>query len=82
MTEKEHEVILRMARRIVGKILHEPTVGLKVHAGSGKGERYVQAVVELFGLDAETDGEDAGVALRPRDPESRHDRAGTGAGES
>ncbi len=45
------EVIARMAHRLVGKLLHEPTVRLKLHAAGGDAADYASAVRDLFGLD-------------------------------
>ncbi len=44
------EVIERMANRIVGKLLHQPTKQLKSRANSEDFEVYHDAVVDLFGL--------------------------------
>jgi glutamyl-tRNA reductase len=44
-------VVSRMANRIVGKLLHEPTRQLKSRASSGDFDVYCQAMVDLFGLD-------------------------------
>jgi glutamyl-tRNA reductase len=44
------EVIERMANRIVGKLLHQPTKQLKSRASSEDFEVYRQAVIDLFGL--------------------------------
>ncbi|MBI1258937.1 MAG: glutamyl-tRNA reductase [Chloroflexi bacterium] len=48
------QVIARMAHRLVGKLLHEPTVRLKLHAAEGEGQDYAETLRDLFGLDAET----------------------------
>lgn len=45
-------VIERLAHRIVGKLLHEPTVRLKHHAAEGAGQDYAAALRDLFGLEA------------------------------
>ena len=42
----------RMARAVVSRLLHEPTLRLKGAAGEGASYRYVQALRELFGLEA------------------------------
>ncbi len=47
------EVIARLAHRLVGKLLHEPTVRLKLHAAGGNGADYASTVRDLFGLDSE-----------------------------
>lgn len=46
------QVITRLAHRLIAKLLHEPTVRLKQHAGSGDGLDYADALRDLFGLDA------------------------------
>ena len=49
--DKSAEVIIeRMANRIIGKLLHEPTRQLKSRASSEDFELYCDAVVDLFGL--------------------------------
>ena len=49
-----------MARAVVGRLLHEPTLRLKGSAGEHASYRYVNTLHELFGLEA---------ALAPRDAE-------------
>jgi glutamyl-tRNA reductase len=44
------EIITRMASRIVGKLLHEPTKRLKSRAAGSDFEVYCDTVVDLFGL--------------------------------
>ena len=44
------EIITRMANRIVGKLLHQPTKQLKSRASDDDFEVYCEAVVDLFGL--------------------------------
>ena len=41
-----------MTRRIVAKLLHDPTVNLKAAAGTAQGEALAQAFRDLFGLEA------------------------------
>ena len=41
-----------MARAVVSRLLHEPTLRLKGAAGEGASYRYVNALHELFGLEA------------------------------
>jgi glutamyl-tRNA reductase len=40
-----------VTRRLVNKLLHEPTVRLKDAAGSARGELYADALAALFALD-------------------------------
>ncbi|MBI5668062.1 MAG: glutamyl-tRNA reductase [Chloroflexi bacterium] len=44
------QVINRLANRLVSKLLHEPTMRLKLHAAEGNGNGYAYAMRELFGL--------------------------------
>jgi glutamyl-tRNA reductase len=46
-----HEVVTRMANRIIGKLLHQPTKQLKCRAASDDFEAYCRAVTDLFGLE-------------------------------
>lgn len=46
------ELVTGLAHRIINKLLHEPTVRLKVHASNDSGSSYVLAIRELFALDA------------------------------
>jgi glutamyl-tRNA reductase len=45
------QAVSLMVRRIVNKMLHEPTVRLKASAAEGDGFFYAQTVRELFDLD-------------------------------
>jgi glutamyl-tRNA reductase len=45
------EELARTVRRVVGKLLHSPTVRVKQLAESGAGETYADALRELFALD-------------------------------
>jgi glutamyl-tRNA reductase len=47
----EREKVEAMTRRIVAKLLHEPTVNLKAAAGTAKGEPLADAFRALFGLE-------------------------------
>ena len=47
----ERELLETMTRRIVAKLLHEPTVNLKSAAGTARGEALAEAFRELFGLE-------------------------------
>jgi glutamyl-tRNA reductase len=46
----EREAVELVTRRVVAKILHEPTVNLKAAAGTPRGEAMAEAFRELFGL--------------------------------
>lgn len=47
----ERELLETMTKRIVAKLLHEPTVNLKSAAGTTRGEALADAFRELFGLE-------------------------------
>jgi glutamyl-tRNA reductase len=49
--EHTKKVMELLAHRIVGKLLHEPTVRLKAEAANGSGAVYAEALRELFALD-------------------------------
>jgi glutamyl-tRNA reductase len=51
LSEREQQVVDRLARRIVNKLFHEPTVRLRAQAADGHGYAYAHVVRELFGLD-------------------------------
>jgi glutamyl-tRNA reductase len=48
--EETDDAIDAMTRRIVAKLLHDPTVNLKAAAGTAKGDALAEAFRELFGL--------------------------------
>jgi glutamyl-tRNA reductase len=53
LTEADRERLELMARAIASRLLHEPTLRIKRAAGSDDAYLYVNALRELFGLDAE-----------------------------
>lgn len=55
--EEDRERLAAMAKAIVSRLLHEPTLRMKRSAGSDEAYAYVSALRELFGLDAETEPE-------------------------
>jgi glutamyl-tRNA reductase len=57
LSEADRERIGAMAKAIVSRLLHEPTLRMKRSAGSDDAYLYVSALRELFGLDAETEPE-------------------------
>jgi glutamyl-tRNA reductase len=59
LSEADRERLATMARAIVSRLLHDPTVRLRRSAGSDDAYLYVSALRELFGLDAETEPQDA-----------------------
>ncbi|MGA8296598.1 MAG: glutamyl-tRNA reductase [Acidimicrobiales bacterium] len=50
MTAEQRAAVEQMTKRIVAKLVHEPTVSLKRQAGTPKGERLAEALRALFGL--------------------------------
>jgi glutamyl-tRNA reductase len=44
--------------QLLAKLLHEPSVRLRLEAGSPRGERLASAVVDLFNLDDPNSGDD------------------------
>jgi glutamyl-tRNA reductase len=53
--------VARTVHRVVGKLLHSPTVRVKQLAGTGAGAAYADALRELFALDPETPAVIAGT---------------------
>jgi len=51
LSETDRERLGAMARSIVARLLHEPTLRLKAAAGEEDSYRYVQALRDLFALD-------------------------------
>ncbi len=51
LTPHDQTVVERLAHRIVGKLLHDPTIRLKALAACGNGYGYAHAVRELFDLE-------------------------------
>jgi glutamyl-tRNA reductase len=54
LSEADRERLQQMARAIVSRLLHEPTLRMKNAAGTDDAYLYVNALRELFGLDSET----------------------------
>jgi len=52
LSDSDRERLARMARAVVSRLLHEPTVRLKGSAGREASYRYVNALHELFGLES------------------------------
>ncbi len=52
--ERERDILLHMARRVVNKVLHVPTTNLMSLAGGDRDERYLNMAIDLFGLDPES----------------------------
>ncbi|HVG95596.1 MAG TPA: glutamyl-tRNA reductase [Chloroflexota bacterium] len=56
LDQRGQRVVTRLAHRIVNKLLHDPTEGLKLQASRGDTALYAQAVRELFALGAAGEG--------------------------
>jgi glutamyl-tRNA reductase len=52
LSEADRERVELLARAVVSRLLHEPTLRLRGSAGEQASYRYVHALRELFGLDA------------------------------
>jgi glutamyl-tRNA reductase len=50
LDEQDRDVVLRLAHRMVNKILHTPTVNLRERATHGDAERYSRVLRDLFAL--------------------------------
>ncbi|HEY0390666.1 MAG TPA: glutamyl-tRNA reductase [Solirubrobacterales bacterium] len=57
--EADRKRLDAMAKAIASRLLHEPTLRMKRSAGSDEAYLYVSALRELFGLDVETEPEEA-----------------------
>jgi glutamyl-tRNA reductase len=57
LSDADRERLETMAKALVSRLLHEPTLRMKRSAGSDEAYAYVSALRELFGLDAETEPE-------------------------
>lgn len=51
LSEEEQEVVEILSKRIINKLLHEPTIRLKRHANGHSGFYYTETLRELFALD-------------------------------
>ena len=51
LNERQREAVEALAKGLVNKLLHRPTVALKAHAGSPTGERLADAMRQLYDLD-------------------------------
>jgi len=49
-SNRDREIMDLLTRRIINKLLHEPTERLKEHAGNGDGESYEAIIRELFAM--------------------------------
>ena len=56
LADRERTEVESTVRRVVDKLLHAPTVRVKELAASPDGDRYAEALHELFGLDRAAPG--------------------------
>jgi len=54
ISERDRGIVDLLTRRIINKILYEPTARLKEHASNSDGELYEAAIRELFAIHKET----------------------------
>ncbi len=59
LSPRDREVVAALSRRLINRLLHEPTVRLRAEAAHGNGEPYRQVIEELFGLRAVPPAEEA-----------------------
>ncbi len=71
LDEREQELVAMMSRRLLNKILHEPTLGLKRQAAGGDGAAYVSMVRQLFSLDRKKTGQAHKNGSEPATPPVR-----------
>jgi glutamyl-tRNA reductase len=64
LSDDDRERVAVLARAVVSRLLHEPTLRLKGASAEGDSYVYVQALRELFGLEPDTMA-DADVAAEP-----------------
>lgn len=65
LTDRERELVDHATRQLMAKLLHEPTVALKAHAGTIKGQRMADAIRVLFDLDDADNPDDTDDATAP-----------------
>jgi glutamyl-tRNA reductase len=71
MSDADRARMEAMARSIVARLLHEPTLRLKGAAGDESSYRHVQALRELFGLDATSPEERPAASVTELGPRRR-----------
>jgi glutamyl-tRNA reductase len=50
LSDRELNIVLAFSRRLVNKILHQPTIRLKRHANGREAYHYAEALRDLFGI--------------------------------
>ena len=78
VSDADRERLETMARAVVNRLLHEPTLRLKGSAGEEGSYRYVHALRELFGLEPAPPalGEEPAAEVAPLEPCRRRRREG------
>lgn len=56
LDQAQLDAVEALTRRIIGKLLHEPSIALKDAVGTPRGDRLVASVRELFALEDEAQG--------------------------
>jgi glutamyl-tRNA reductase len=51
LTDRQREAVEALAKGLVNKLLHRPTMALKEHAGSRTGDRLAETMRQLYDLD-------------------------------
>jgi glutamyl-tRNA reductase len=75
LSDADRERVEMLARAVVSRLLHEPTLRLKGASIEGESYVYVQALRELFGLDPEdAPGEEGGADVASLEDERRRRR--------
>ena len=50
LTDEQRDAVEALTQRILGKVLHEPTIAMNEAAGSPRGDRLAEALRELFNI--------------------------------
>jgi glutamyl-tRNA reductase len=71
LSDEDRERVEMLARAVVNRLLHEPTLRLKGASIDGESYIYVQALRDLFGLEPENTIEEAGADVASLDERRR-----------
>jgi glutamyl-tRNA reductase len=71
LSDEDRQRVEMLARAVVSRLLHEPTLKLKGASIEGESYVYVQALRELFGLDPESVLEEGGADVASLDERRR-----------
>jgi len=75
VSEADRERLGVMARAVVNRLLHEPTLRLKGAASRDASYEYVHTLRELFGLESASSADEAGAEVTELDAQRRRRRA-------